>query len=67
MTKRKPNGASASVSGETPEVWDFRLDRSGLMISAGRYVQLRICLGLLFILIGAATGWGTVQLDWISL
>lgn len=67
MTKRKPNAAPAGGSGDAPEAWDFRLDRSGLMIAAGRYLQLRICLGLLFLLIGAVAGFGTVQLEWISL
>ncbi|MFC7844427.1 hypothetical protein [Streptomyces sp. NPDC057382] len=62
MTKHEPNGATAG-----PEGWDFRLDRSGLMIAAGRYLQLRVSLGLLFILIGMAVGWSTVQLEWLSL
>lgn len=67
MTEQKPTGAAAESSGSAPQGWDFRLDRSGLMIAAGRYLQLRVSLGLLFTLAGVAAGWGTVQLEWLHL
>lgn len=66
MTEQQPNGATGASS-EGSLGWDFRLDRSGLMIAAGRYLQLRVSLGLLFILLGMAAGWGSVQLDWLPL
>ncbi|MER6752035.1 hypothetical protein [Streptomyces fungicidicus] len=46
---------------ETP-AWDFRLDRSGLNIKAGRYLELRISLVLLLWLIATVGGWG--YLEW---
>ncbi|GAA4140530.1 hypothetical protein GCM10022285_40040 [Streptomyces tunisiensis] len=45
---------------ETP-AWDFRLDRSGLNVKAGRYLELRISLVLLPWLIAAVCGWGYVE------
>lgn len=67
MTEQKPNGAAASGPGGGPTRWDFRLDRSGLMVAAGRYLQLQVSLGLLVVLVGVVAGWGTVQLEWLPM
>lgn len=64
MTRRKSAGVVADGSGNTSEGWDFRLDRTGLMVAAGRYLQLRVSLGLLFMIFSLLAGWGTVQMDW---
>ncbi|WP_217235238.1 hypothetical protein [Streptomyces sp. AC555_RSS877] len=67
MIERELTGAATDGSGDAQEGWDFRLDRTGLMVAAGRYLQLRVSLGLLFIIIGLVAGWGTVQMDWLPL
>ncbi|MEU3093247.1 hypothetical protein ABZ690_00070 [Streptomyces sp. NPDC006967] len=63
--KRDAEGADgcATCDGparETP-AWDFRLDRSGLDVRAGRYLELRISLVLLLWLFAAVGGWGYVE------
>ncbi|MEV5431247.1 hypothetical protein [Streptomyces sp. NPDC052701] len=45
---------------QTP-AWDFRLDRSGLNVKAGRYLELRISLVLLLWLVAVVSGWGYFQ------
>jgi hypothetical protein len=49
--------------GELP-TWDFRLDRSGLFVKAGRHLQLHISLALLLWLIAAVAGWGAFHWEW---
>ncbi|MEU5519126.1 hypothetical protein ACIQCD_09920 [Streptomyces sp. NPDC093250] len=48
-------------SAQRTPAWDFRLDRAGLDVKAGRYLQLRISLVLLLWLIAAVGGWGYFQ------
>ncbi|MER7489505.1 hypothetical protein ABTY20_27115 [Streptomyces sp. NPDC126497] len=62
--KRKRGGGGVdrcgTCDGPAPETpaWDFRLDRSGLDVRAGRHLELRISLALLLWLIAAVGGWG---------
>jgi hypothetical protein len=54
---------SLRIRGELP-TWDFRLDRSGLFVKAGRHLQLHISLALLLWLIAAVAGWGAFHWEW---
>ncbi|MBK3570705.1 hypothetical protein [Streptomyces sp. MBT62] len=74
MTMQKPTGTDTDGAADAPEPtadiperWDFRLDRTGLMVAAGRYLQLRISLGLLIVVVGLACGWSTVHWHWLTL
>ncbi|MER6470310.1 hypothetical protein [Streptomyces collinus] len=57
MAADKRGGNGADGLGEGPLAWDFRLDRSGLVVKAGRHLQLRISLVLLLWLVAAVSGW----------
>ncbi|MFI1418303.1 hypothetical protein ACH4VX_09960 [Streptomyces sp. NPDC020731] len=63
--KRDADGTDRCAACESPvqetPAWDFRLDRSGLNVKAGRYLDLRISLVLLLWLIAAVSGWGYVE------
>ena len=63
--KRDADGADRCETCEDPvretPAWDFRLDRSGLNVKAGRYLELRISLVLLLWLIAVVGGWGYVE------
>ncbi|MFF9057429.1 hypothetical protein ACF09K_01810 [Streptomyces sp. NPDC014882] len=51
-------------SGEEPPAWDFRLDRSGLVVKAGRHLQLQVSLALLLWLVAAVAGLGAFHGEW---
>ncbi|MER5435589.1 hypothetical protein [Streptomyces sp. NPDC002588] len=57
MATQEFGGSDGGDNGEAP-AWDFRLDRAGLVVKAGRHLQLRISLALLLWLIAAVAGWG---------
>ncbi|WP_393101417.1 hypothetical protein [Streptomyces sp. LN325] len=67
MTKRKTTGAAGEEPRGIAANWDFRLDRAGLMVEAGRYLQLRVSLGLLIAIICLVGGWGTFHMHWLTL
>ncbi|WP_328937827.1 hypothetical protein OG288_17940 [Streptomyces tauricus] len=69
MAEQQLSGSGASgpdvggPSGESTN-WDFRLDRSGLFVKAGRHLQLQVSMALLLWLIAAVAGWGATQWEW---
>ncbi|WP_143204027.1 hypothetical protein [Streptomyces kebangsaanensis] len=61
MAAEKQGGSGDDGVGKEPLAWDFRLDRSGLVVKAGRHLQLRISLALLLWLIAAVSGWSAFR------
>ncbi|MEV8064619.1 MULTISPECIES: hypothetical protein [unclassified Streptomyces] len=55
------NGNGVDGTGGEPPKWDFRLDRWGLEIRAGRHLQLHVSLAMLLWLIGLTAGWSVFQ------
>ncbi|UIX31198.1 hypothetical protein [Streptomyces sp. GQFP] len=64
MTTKDTNGTGADRPDDEPLTWDFRLDRSGLIVKAGRYLHLRTSLGLLLWLIAVCASWGAYHWNW---
>ncbi|MDX3586120.1 hypothetical protein OG920_27885 [Streptomyces europaeiscabiei] len=50
--------------GDGSQLWDFRLDRSGLVVKAGRHLQLHISLVLLLWLVAGVAGLGAFNWEW---
>ncbi|MFJ4689811.1 hypothetical protein [Streptomyces sp. NPDC088766] len=64
MAAQELHDDSGGGSGEEPPAWDFRLDRSGLVVKAGRHLQLHVSLALLLWLIAVVAGLGVSQGGW---
>ena len=64
MITQKPSENGAGGSGEERPAWDFRLDRTGLEVRAGRHLRLHVSLALLLWFIAAAAGLGVFHGEW---
>ncbi|WP_314224702.1 hypothetical protein [Streptomyces zaehneri] len=58
MAAQEMGGNGIGEPGGEPSTWDFRLDRAGLVVKAGRHLQLHVSLALLLWLIAAVAGMG---------